>query len=546
MKMGTSHDTDFEKIAEAVARFMLKTYPVNATLVGVHEWDSELGDYTPSALKNRQQRLAAFKKSLKAINRRLLEADNQVDYDLVQGIVDTELLLHTKWPRHALLPDLYLTEVQLGVYALISRDFAPVRERAIAATRRLAQAPTLLRQARKLLENPPQLFVESALNTCAGARLFFKSSIPEFAGQFRGALKEALLEVNDEFLTELEDFIQFLETELLPRAKGNFAIGKTLYNQLLKTQHQLSLDADKLLKLANTQIKRYEKELVEVAGQISKKKDWRTIIEDLKADHPSAQALPGAYRKELRAARSFLIEKDLVSIPEGEEIEVVATPGFAKPLTPYTDYLAPAPLDEARTGTFWVSTPVGMTTAEITQRLRGHSKWVMPLLAIHEGYPGRHLLRVRAAEQTRLIRHIGDSPVLTEGWAFYCEEMMVEQGFLDNPRQRLFQLKDALWRAYRVIIDIGLQSKTMNPTQAIKLLVDKAGLEEPTAEAEVRRYCQTPTQPMSYLVGKLEIEALLADYRKSTGSAFSLKAFHDTLLSHGSLPVSRIRALMGL
>jgi uncharacterized protein (DUF885 family) len=544
--MGTSHDTDFEKLAENFARFLLKTYPVSATQIGVHDWDEDLGDYTPSGLKTKQQRLAAFKKSFKAVNRRMLTPDNRADLDLIQGRIEVELLMQTKWPQHELLPDLYLNEILFGVYVLISREFGPIRERAIAATRRLAQAPNLLKQARKLLKNPPQVFVESALHTCAGAKVFFKSSLPDFASQLRGALKDALLEVNDEFIVELDSFAEYLETSLLPDAKANFAMGKTLYNQMLKHNHQLTESSDQLLKLANSQIKRYEAELTEVAAQISKKKDWRVIIEDIKKDHPSTQGLAAAYKKEIKSARAFLIQQDLVTIPEGEDLEVVVTPTFAKPLIPYAAYLAPAPLDELQKGTFWVSTPSGMTTEEAAQRLRGHCKWVLPLIALHEGYPGHHLQIAKANQQKRLVRHLIGTPVLTEGWAFYCEDMMFEQGFLDNPRQRLFQLKDALFRALRVIIDVGLQSKTLNITQAIKMLVEKANLEEPHAEAEVRRYCQSPTQPMSFLVGKLQIDALLADYKKARGSAFSLKEFHDELLSFGALPPSQIRTLMGL
>lgn len=546
MKMGTSQDGAFNKLSEQFRRFYLRTYPVTASFVGVHDYDEELFDFSPSGIRNKLNRLEYFKKSFKSLDKRGLSLAGKVDLELILNKIETELVWAKKFRLHNILPDLYLNEILFGVYVVISRDFAPVRERALSATRRLAQVQNILRHARKNLKNVPPVFIESALHTCAGATVFFLDSVPDFAGNIRGALMEALLEVNDEAIAELKDFASYLEETMLPKSKGNFAVGKTIYNQLLRYKHQLSYKHDDLLKIAKKNIKQIEAEMNIVAGKITKNKSWKDVVSKLKDEHPSSQGLVGAYRKEMRRARQFVIAKDLATIPEGEEIEVMPTPPFAKALTPYAAYLPPAPLDEEKKGSFWITVPTGMPRKEAKERLKGHPKWRLAIVALHEAYPGHHLHLVCANEGRNLLHHLIHSPVTTEGWAFYCEEMMWETGFYGDPKQRLLQLKDALWRAHRVIIDVGLHTKTMKLEEAVKILVDKAGLEQPNAEAEVRRYCQNPTQPMSYLIGKVEILNLLQKYRKKKGKSFKLKEFHDRILSHGTIPVASIETLLEL
>ena len=544
--MGASHDGDFEKQVDLFYRFMLKSNPVSATFLGVHDYDHEFSDYSPSGIKGRLKKLETFKRNFKSLNKRLLKPDNKVDLDLILGRIEADLLMEKKFPPYKTLPDSYLNEILYGIYALITRDFQTDRERALSATRRLAQVPNMLRHAQKHLEKPSTVYIESAIITCKGAISFFEEFVPEFANQIYGALRDALLESNSDAIAELEKFVVFLEDEKLPGANQNFAIGKTVYNLLLRHEHRLGLSSDKLIKIANKSIKSIESELKDVAKQISKKKSWLEIANELKKKHPSAQGLVGVYKREIKRARAFVLKNDLVPIIDDDELNVIPTPYFARPLIPYSDYLPPAPLEEEHIGTFWVTTPTGLPSKEAAQRLKGHSNFGLSVKVLHESYPGHHLQQTHANRSGNMLRHLIKAPVFSEGWAFYCEEMMWEQAFYDNPRQRLLQLKDALFRAYRVLIDIGLQSKTMDISEAVKLLVDKVGVEAPNAEDEVRGYCQHPTRPMSYLIGKVQIEELLKDYRKSKGKDFSLKQFHEDLLSHGTIPISMIRTLMGL
>lgn len=545
--MGTSHDLEFEKLADGLVVYLEKTSPVSASFLGVHLYDEELADFSEKALAERGVKLAGFRKSFKALNRKSLNPDNRADYDVILNFLEADEIYSKKIALHTLLPDLYLREILFGVYAIISRDYSPLRDRALALTRRLAQVPQVLKAAKANLQNPPELYVESALFTLAGATRFLDEAVPEFAAGLRGALCEALLEAKDDAVAELRAFELHLRNQVLPKAKGVFPLGKPLYEQLLKLEHHLPYTTDQLLKLANTEIATLEAELEKTALLISKKKSWRDILGELGKDHPSAAGLVSAYKKEVKALKQFVADKGLVSLGEEVEVEVLPTPAFALPLIPCVAYMPGAPLDPFFAGQLWVTVPQG-TATEVEERLKAHPNAGLALRALHETYPGHHvqLARARHLPKTRAIRHLLRAPLMSEGWAFYCEDLLREQGYFSDPKQRLMALRDALWRAYRVTLDVGLQTKTIRVQQAISKLVEKVGLEPSLAEAEVRRYCQMPTEPISCLVGKLEIKKLAADYAKRAGSNYSQKAFHDELLSYGTLPLARIRQLMDL
>jgi uncharacterized protein (DUF885 family) len=242
-------------------------------------------------------------------------------------------------------------------------------------------------------------------------------------------------------------------------------------------------------------------------------------------------------------ARQFVLDHDLVTIPEGEELKIVDTPMFLRNQIPYAAYMPPGLLEEVQQGVF-VVTPVDPNDPPEKQeeKLRGHGNDDLPITALHEAYPGHHLQLVVANLNKSLPRLFGGflSSLFIEGWAFYCEEMMEQQGFIDKPIQRLGRLQAQLWRAARIILDASLHTGKMSHEEAVEFMVEKANLEPSDAEVEVNRYTQTPTQPMSYLMGKYEIMQVVDEYRVRFPD-HSLKQMHDALLSGGSLPPRLLR-----
>jgi uncharacterized protein (DUF885 family) len=224
------------------------------------------------------------------------------------------------------------------------------------------------------------------------------------------------------------------------------------------------------------------------------------------------------------------------------------TPAYARPILPYAAYMPPGILEKKQDGLFWV-TPVepGTPLDVAEQKLRGHNFAKLPITALHEGYPGHHLQLVWSNRQKTIPRRMGSflSTLFVEGWAFYCEELMEELGYICTPVQRLGRLSDQLWRAARIIIDSSLHTRGMKVQEAVDFLVEKCRLEPANALAEVRRYTGSPTQPQSYLMGKLAIMEIVKQYR-AVNPGLTMKQMHDAILGCGSLPPKLMRRVLGV
>jgi uncharacterized protein (DUF885 family) len=275
-------------------------------------------------------------------------------------------------------------------------------------------------------------------------------------------------------------------------------------------------------------------------------------LNEIRTDHPTVEDLVPAYQRAMEASRAFVVEHDLLTLPPGEHLHIVETPAFIRPLYPFAGYVMAGPFEPKQLGIFWVTpVPPGLAPAQTETLLRGHPHAKIPIMAVHEGYPGHHIQMTWGNGAPSLPRKLGYplANLFIEGWAFYCEEMMEREGFLTDPRGRLMRLAEQLWRACRIVIDVGLNCRDLSFDDAVTMLVDVARLEPPNARAEVQRYTQSPTQPMSYLLGKREILHIADECRArevAAGRAFALKPFHDALLACGSLPPRLLRlALFG-
>jgi uncharacterized protein (DUF885 family) len=212
-------------------------------------------------------------------------------------------------------------------------------------------------------------------------------------------------------------------------------------------------------------------------------------------------------------------------------------------MTPYASYQPPAPFDADQAGFFHV-TPIDLrrNKDEQARQLAGHCTPMLPIIALHEGYPGHHLQVCHANHAPTRLRRIANSEVFAEGWALYCEDLMWEQGFFtSDPLTRLFQLRTLLWRAHRVVIDVSLHTGRMSAAEAATQLVDEVMLDPATAAAEVDRYILKPTEPLGYLLGKIAIVELLNEARRRMGTGFDLYAFHAALLASGTIPPALVR-----
>jgi uncharacterized protein (DUF885 family) len=251
----------------------------------------------------------------------------------------------------------------------------------------------------------------------------------------------------------------------------------------------------------------------------------------IRADHPPADRLLTAYRTAMTEARDFVAAHDLVSLPARERLDVEETPAFLRNQIPFAAYYEPAPNDPSQQGRYYVTPPAN--DAELAE----HDMTGLRHTCVHEAWPGHHLQFVIANGNPRartLPRLLYPSATLYEGWALYSEQLMHKSGFLDSPASRVLLLRDRLWRALRVMIDVEVHARGVTPERAAQRLVEELGFSPAHALAEVTWYSRAPTVPLGYATGWAMIIALRDEWRARNPAA-PLREFHDRLLSAGSV-----------
>jgi uncharacterized protein (DUF885 family) len=282
----------------------------------------------------------------------------------------------------------------------------------------------------------------------------------------------------------------------------------------------------------------------ELAGRIepSGGGDWQALVKQLNQDHPpTPDAMRNAYEEWTEKARRFLHETKIVTMPDGEVCRVLPSPPFQRPVLAVASYSTPPAFRPTMTGTFFVPFPPdGTSDDEVQKRLETNSYHSIPAVSVHEAYPGHHWHLVTVKLNPRPIRRVLGTSYFTEGWGLYAEKLMREQGFFTDPRHELCQLDARIFRAARIVVDTSLHTGDMTFEEAVTFMSTKASLSEPTARAEVGRYCSWPTQAASYLTGALEIDRIRDRYLAAdTGD---LRAFNDTIAGSGMLPIALAEA----
>lgn len=536
--MASNERQRFHQIADGYFEKLYQTVPYYATWLGIHEYDDQLGDLSAPAIQQLIDDTDSALTELESVDAAQLELRDANDLRLLKAAVENSLLSLERIAEWRRDPSFYSGLVLYSIYLLVAREFAPLEERLGSVIRRLEQVPQALASGQENVENPPRVFTEVAIEQVSGGVQFFRDVLPPLLAEISEAQAPAL-NVEEKAVSAFEAYLEWLKEDLLPRSNGEFAVGTEVFEELLRTDYMLDYTAEELAEVGRQVFDETKAEMERLSEEIDPEKTWPEIIEEARDDHPEPGDLLAAYREVLEDLKNFIVEKDLVTIPEGEELEVVETPQFARATIPYAAYMAPAPFEERQQGQFFVTPVEQKAPAEVIEdTLREHCNVSYPITALHEAYPGHHLQLVFSNQVTSKIRKHTGTSLFAEGWALYCEQLMGEQGYYD-PVMHLFQLKHLLWRAARVIIDVGLHCQGMSIDEAVNLLVDEVKLTPEAARTEVKRYCGTPTQPSSYLAGKLEVLKLREEF-----SDLSLREFHDRLLSSGTVPFEVVREEM--
>ena len=410
------------------------------------------------------------------------------------------------------------------------------------------RAPAVLSAAKANLDpklTPPE-WIDVALRSIPGGAKFLRETAPAMlpnATSLERAAERAFRPAAEATANALEAYAAWLREDLRPRANGSFAIGRDAVDAWLRDKELVDHDAASLRSWGDEFFRETEAKLAQLSLEIGYQ-DWRTAVAGLREDHPSEADLVATYRSEMERSRQAVATAQLATIPYGEDLVVEEMPEYQRPTYPYAAYVGAAPFESARKGRFWVTLPAPDDDERTRrERLEGHPRAGIAVIACHEGYPGHHLQLTVSADNSSLARKSLRSNLMVEGWGLYVEELMTELGYLDAPATRLLRLKDLLWRAARVMVDVGLSTGEMTFDEAVAFMVDKPRLESPNAIAEVRRYTLNPLQPSSYALGRAAIIDL-RDRAKAAG--WGMRVFHDRLLAAGSLPPKLLAMDLGI
>lgn len=511
--------------------------PAAATAVGETREDHRLGSFDVQSMR---AHLAAFRALAGAVETLDVEdLQEEIDRTAFLDEIRITVLRYEHEKPHVHNPGFWLHHLFRAFHGLLVRPARPDTSRAEGVLERLRALPVFLHAAQETLKDPPRIFLDTALSMATGGRSLLLAATelaateaPDFAGELDSACADAE--------SALERFSRALGSELRVHPDDqSFAIGEEQFNRRLHHEHALRFTAPELYRYGLHLVEEVTAQVAELARVIDPAVHWRVVVDRLRESHPLGEEPVDDMRQAMERAHDFVARRGLVTIPDGI-LEVVPTPSFLEPLIPFAAYEPPPVFSSDRIGRFYVSARAGQGESHDPCRLE------IGATALHEGYPGHHVQLLVAQDSPSLVRRLTGTPIMIEGWALYCEEMMAEQGYFEGPAEQLFQRLHLLWRAVRIVVDIGLHTRGLTPEQATDQLVERLGMDRSKAALEVSRYCAWPTYQLCYAVGRRELLRLRADIQARDGGSFSLRSFHDELLTYGGLPVSLIRWGMGL
>jgi uncharacterized protein (DUF885 family) len=551
-------NANFEKLADNYIQKMLDLNPEWATALGDHRYDNLLNDYSLEGIRKNRDLNSTYLDSLRAIDFSRLNQVNCIDAQILQNrlqyaIFSADTLRSYKWN-----PRVYNTGG--AIYNLIARDFAPLEERLMNVKERLKGIPRVLENAKKNLQNPPQIHTETAILQNKGNISLIENDISIFLEE-TPELKTEIVPVQKEVVNALKNYGKWLKRDLLPRSTGDFRLGDEKYRK--KLHYTLASDRSKedILKQAETDLVETQNELYQTALTLyrqfypdvndenilnDKKRVIKASLDKLAENHPNNETIVDLAKTALQSCTDFVVSKQLVMVPD-DPLEIIVMPEFQRGVAvAYCD--SPGPLEEQGKTFYAISpTPQDWTDKRVESFFREYNNYMLDNLTIHEAMPGHYLQlahsnRFKAPTKVRAIFYSG---TFVEGWATYSEQLMVEAGY-GGLEVKMQQLKMRLRLIINAIIDQKIHTEGMTEEEAMDLMMNEGFQEEGEAAGKWRRACLTSAQLSTYYVGNMEVNDLRKSYEAKMGGEGDMQTMHNLMLSFGSPAPKFVKELMGL
>ncbi|HEY7284920.1 MAG TPA: DUF885 domain-containing protein [Vicinamibacterales bacterium] len=525
--------------------FLHETHPTYATLDGVHAHDDLLEDLSRHSIDSEAHALAGYLRRLDEIQQDTLTPVERLEHRMLTANLQSrmfDLEVVRPWERN---PQFYSDLIASSLAGQTLFSHAPAPERARRVLSKLRQTPRLIQAARDNVKEPPGIFVKVGIETMRGALKFIDEELPRaFADLDDMHLLGDLADAQTEASHAVGAYIQELEAQG-QKARASFRLGRDKFEQKLRLEEGITLPVDRLLSIALRELHNTQEAFKTLAGRLNGG-DPLEAWAKTKAKHPAPGQLVAVGREQLEELSTFLERQSIITIPRGEEITVAPTPDFYR--WSFASMWTPGPFEAKPSRAYYYLTDVDPAWPADRQEehLRDYNFPTLWSISIHEVYPGhflhyQHLRRV----ESKARKSIMFSPAsFVEGWAHYCEQMMVEAGFGRREYSiQLGQLAEALVRLARFVVCIRLHAEDLSVEQGVRFFREEAFMEEASARREAERGTFDPTY-LVYSIGKLMLLKLRQDVKQAQGKSFSLRTFHDTLLSNGTAPFWLHRQLM--
>lgn len=539
-------------------RFRLQ--PLDATRLGDHRFDHLLDDLSPPA---RQKQIEHTETALKNLSRKIeyskLSRAGQIDFEILKHDLETGLWLERNTKPFETNPRIYNEYISDSVFQLLVQSPLPKETNIANAIQRIGQIPKVIVAARANLKHPPRVVLETAIRQNRGSINFYEKDIFDIVGD--SIQNEALRRIAAKIVPSLKDYQSFLEKELLPRATGDWRLGKRRFAKKLELVLDADITAGEVLRDAEAEFARVSNAMLTISRQLwnkyfpdaafpaetadGRREAIQKVLDAVNQEHGRPEELVADARSTVDRIKTFIREKNILKLPEPDRCQIIEMPEFQRGNS--LAYLNSAPpLDPEAPSLYAISPPASDWEPRRTKTLlEEYNRHMLQILTIHEAYPGHYVQLEYSNRAGSLIRKVLQSGVYIEGWAVYTEQTLLDQGFGDgDPRLRLMQLKFYLRAVGNAILDHKMHCLNMSDDQAFHFLTKDAFQSEEEARQKIVRAKQTSVQLSTYFVGRMAMQRLRDAMQTKLGKEFQLGSYHEAVLEQGSVPVKYLPELL--
>jgi uncharacterized protein (DUF885 family) len=542
-----------------------KFAPTAGTSAGLHQYDTQLEDYSAAGIQRQIAALHEWEKKVAAIDSSALDAEPAADRDILLNSIRAQLLqleIVRGWEKN---PDNYSTGVTNAIFTIMERPYAPVNVRLHAAVEREKLIPQVFVEARRNLKNPPRIYTEIALQQIDDDISFFQNDVPQaFASATDAQTKAEFAKANATVIDAMKSYAAWMKSDLLPRSNGDFRYGADTFRKALAYNEMVDIPLDHLLQIGYDDLHKNQAEFARVAKEIDPTKTPQQELAELATIHPAPADLLKAFEARFNSEIAFIRSHNIITIPSDVQPTLEETPPFMRATT-QASMDPPGPFETHSTrALFNVTLPEPSWSAQKTSEyMAAFNIGTIVSTSVHEAYPGHYIQFLWQPQFPSTIRKLLGANTNIEGWAHYCEQMMLDEGYnapgvgtsaaagtkeaeRESKLIRLGQLQDALLRDARFIVAIRMHTGVggeLTIPQAEDFFVNEGYQSRPIAEVETKRGTSDGLY-LYYTLGKLEILKLRTDLQRREGASFSLQRFHDDFMRQGFAPVKVIRKAM--